>query len=161
MLCKALIKRKDLYESPEKDKAPPLWIRGLLVLTCTGVSFAHGSNDGQKGMGLIMLILVGILPLTFAVDLDTSQAPITELAATTETISFQMDRHSPGVAMGGYQIAADELSAYLKTSGKVHRPDLRRHRHQVPRDLRDAERQEDLTRTEPATSAASCAAICT
>jgi len=119
LLCKALIKRPDLYQSPEKDKAPPLWIRGLLVLTCTGVSFAHGSNDGQKGMGLIMLILVGIVPLSFAVDLHTSQAQIKDLAATTETISFQMDRHSPGVAMGGYQIAADELSAYLKTTGKM------------------------------------------
>jgi PiT family inorganic phosphate transporter len=91
----------------------------LLVLTCTGVSFAHGSNDGQKGMGLIMLILVGILPLSFAVDLNTSQNQIKDLAATTETISFQMDRHSPGVAMGGYSIAAEELSAYLKTSGKM------------------------------------------
>jgi inorganic phosphate transporter, PiT family len=119
LLCKALVKNKELYTSPEKDKAPPPWIRGLLVLTCTGVSFAHGSNDGQKGMGLIMLILVGILPLTFAVDLGTGQDSITALASTTETISFQMDRHAPGIAMGGYQIAADELSAYVKTSGKV------------------------------------------
>ena len=119
LLFKLLIKRRELYEAPAKDQPPPLWIRGLLVLTCTGVSFAHGSNDGQKGMGLIMLILVGILPLTFAVDLATSQNSITDLASTTETISYQMDRHSPGVAMGGYQIAANELSAYLKTSGKV------------------------------------------
>jgi PiT family inorganic phosphate transporter len=119
LLCKALIKRPDLYSAPDKEKAPPLWIRGLLILTCTGVSWAHGSNDGQKGMGLIMLILVGILPLTFAVDLGTSQASITDLAATTETISFQMDRHSPGVAMAGYQVAADEVSSYLKTTGKL------------------------------------------
>jgi len=119
LLCKALIKRPDLYSAPDKDKAPPLWIRGLLVLTCTGVSFAHGSNDGQKGMGLIMLILVGIVPLSFAVDLSTSPASITDLAATTQTISFQMDRHAPGIAMGGYQVAADEVSAYLKTNGKV------------------------------------------
>jgi PiT family inorganic phosphate transporter len=118
-LSKALIKRKDLYAAPQKDKAPPLWIRGLLVLTCTGVSFAHGSNDGQKGMGLIMLILVGILPLSFAVDLGTGHAAVTDLAATTETISFQMDRHAPGIAMGGYQVAADEISSYLKTTGKV------------------------------------------
>ncbi len=117
VLCKALVKIPALYTAPEKDKAPPLWIRGLLVLTCTGVSFAHGSNDGQKGMGLIMLILVGIVPLSFAVDLNTSQAQIIELAATTETISFQMDRHAPGVAMAGYQVAADEVSAYLKTNG--------------------------------------------
>jgi inorganic phosphate transporter, PiT family len=119
LLSKALIKREDLYSAPDKDKAPPLWIRGLLVLTCTGVSFAHGSNDGQKGMGLIMLILVGILPLSFAVDLGTSQNAIAELSSTTQTISFQMDRHSPGIAMGGYQVAADEISAYLKTTGKV------------------------------------------
>jgi PiT family inorganic phosphate transporter len=119
LLSKALIKRKDLYMAPEPGKAPPHWIRGLLVLTCTGVSFAHGSNDGQKGMGLIMLILVGILPLSFAVDLGTGQQPIADLATTTQSISFQMDRHAPGVAMGGYQIAADEISAYLKTTGKV------------------------------------------
>src|SRR5579871_4925192 len=119
LLSKALIRSKHLYEPPDKDKAPPPLVRGLLILTCTGVSFAHGSNDGQKGMGLIMLILVGILPLTFAVDLGSSETSIHDLAATTETISFQMDRHSPGVAMGGYQVAADELSAYLKTTGKM------------------------------------------
>ena len=66
-----------------------------------------------------LLILVGIVPLSFAVDLNTSQAQITELTSTTETISFQMDRHAPGVAMAGYQTAADEVSAYLKTTGKV------------------------------------------
>jgi len=61
LTMKLLIKNPDLYRAPDKDKPPPPWIRGLLVLTCTGVSFGHGSNDGQKGMGLIMLILVGIL----------------------------------------------------------------------------------------------------
>jgi PiT family inorganic phosphate transporter len=119
LLGKLLIKRPDLYQAPEKDKAPPLWIRGLLILTCTGVSYAHGSNDGQKGMGLIMLIMIGILPITFAVDLGTSQASIADLASTTQTIIGQMDQQSPGVAMAGYQVAADELSAYLKTTGKV------------------------------------------
>jgi inorganic phosphate transporter, PiT family len=118
-LMKIFIRRKELYIAPDKQKAPPGWIRGLLVLTCTGVSFAHGSNDGQKGMGLIMLILVGILPFSFAVDLGTPQNAITDLASTTQTISFQMDRHAPGIAMGGFKIAADELSAYLKTTGKV------------------------------------------
>jgi len=69
-------------------------------------------------MGLIMLILIGMLPITFAVDFGTSQQSIEEITGTAQTISFQMDRHAPGVAMGGYQIAADELSSYLKTSGK-------------------------------------------
>jgi len=73
LLCKVLIKNKALYEAPEKDQPPPWWIRLLLIGTCTGVSYAHGSNDGQKGMGLIMLILIGILPITFAVDLTTPQ----------------------------------------------------------------------------------------
>jgi len=117
LLCKVLIKDPALYEAPAKDQPPPLWIRSLLIFTCTGVSFAHGSNDGQKGMGLIMLILIGILPMTFAVDLTTSQTSIEELSASAQTISFQMDRHSPGVAMAGSQVAADELSAYLKTKG--------------------------------------------
>ncbi len=119
LLCKLLIKDPALYAAPEKDAPPPIWIRTLLIGTCTGVSFAHGSNDGQKGMGLIMLILIGILPMTFAVDLGTSQASIEELGAAAQTISFQMDRHAPGVAMAGSQVAADELSAYIKTSGKV------------------------------------------
>ena len=52
----------------EGNKPPPLWIRGLLILTCTGVSFAHGSNDGQKGMGLIMLILIGTVPTAYALN---------------------------------------------------------------------------------------------
>src|SRR5262245_16583426 len=55
LVMRALIPDRRLYEAPEGDKPPPPWIRGLLILTCTGVSFAHGSNDGQKGMGLIML----------------------------------------------------------------------------------------------------------
>ena len=68
MLCKALIPNKQLYEAPKGTEPPPFWIRGLLVLTCTGVSFAHGSNDGQKGMGLIMLILIGTVPTAYAVN---------------------------------------------------------------------------------------------
>jgi PiT family inorganic phosphate transporter len=119
LLAKRLIRKPELYTAPDPTKAPPFWIRSLLVLTCTGVSFAHGSNDGQKGMGLIMLILVGVLPMGYAVNLNTSPAVLRELAATTQDISFQMDRHSPGVAMAGKQAASDELSLYLKTGGVV------------------------------------------
>jgi len=68
LLLKATVKRKDLYRAPEGDKPPPTWIRGLLILTCTSVSFAHGSNDGQKGMGLIMLILIGAVPTAYALN---------------------------------------------------------------------------------------------
>lgn len=65
---RALVKKRELYEEPKSAEPPPLWIHGLLVLTCTGVSFAHGSNDGQKGMGLIMLILVGTVPMAYALN---------------------------------------------------------------------------------------------
>ena len=61
-------KAPELYQPPEGDKPPPGWIRGTLLLTCTGVSLAHGSNDGQKGIGLIMLILIGVLPAHYALD---------------------------------------------------------------------------------------------
>ena len=64
--CKKLIPNKQLYEAPKGTEPPPFWIRVLLILTCTGVSFFHGSNDGQKGMGLIMLILIGTVPTAYA-----------------------------------------------------------------------------------------------
>ena len=57
-----------LFAEPKGDQPPPRWIRGLLILTCTGVSFSHGSNDGQKGMGLIMLILIGTVPTAYALN---------------------------------------------------------------------------------------------
>jgi PiT family inorganic phosphate transporter len=68
LLMKAIIKRPSLYSAPTSAAPPPIWIRGLLILTCTGVSFAHGSNDGQKGMGLIMLILIGTVPTAYALN---------------------------------------------------------------------------------------------
>ncbi len=68
LLMKFVVRKKELYQEPKGKAAPPWWIRGLLVLTCTGVSFAHGSNDGQKGMGLIMLILIGTVPTSYALN---------------------------------------------------------------------------------------------
>src|SRR5215831_12421556 len=68
LVLKQLVKNPALYREPQGKKAPPWWIRGILVLTCTGVSFAHGSNDGQKGMGLIMLILIGTVPTAYALN---------------------------------------------------------------------------------------------
>ena len=78
LVAKNLIRIPALYKAPEGNAPPPWWIRGLLILTCTGVSFAHGSNDGQKGMGLIMLILIGTVPTTYALNksLPDSQIPV-------------------------------------------------------------------------------------
>jgi PiT family inorganic phosphate transporter len=68
LVMKVVIRSPKLYEEPKGDAAPPWWIRGLLILTCTSVSYAHGSNDGQKGMGLIMLILIGAAPTAYALN---------------------------------------------------------------------------------------------
>jgi len=68
LAMKVLIRNKALYEEPKDGLPPPFWIRALLIFTCTGVSFAHGSNDGQKGMGLIMLILIGTVPTAYALN---------------------------------------------------------------------------------------------
>ena len=68
LVMKFLVRAPALYTAPTADTPPPLWIRGLLVFTCTGVSFFHGSNDGQKGMGLIMLILIGVAPTAYALN---------------------------------------------------------------------------------------------
>lgn len=87
LIMKALIKNRQLYQAPESKTPPPVWIRGLLILTCTGVSFAHGSNDGQKGMGLIMLILVGSMPIAYALNrsIPAEQIPgVAALATLTE-----------------------------------------------------------------------------
>ncbi|WP_179405017.1 inorganic phosphate transporter [Burkholderia guangdongensis] len=68
VVLKAVVRVPALYKEPKGNKPPPFWIRALLILTCTGVSFAHGSNDGQKGMGLIMLILIGVMPTAYALN---------------------------------------------------------------------------------------------
>ena len=73
IVMKIIIKNPKLYSTPDAHHPPPGWIRALLMFTCTGVSFAHGSNDGQKGMGLIMLILVGILPTTYALKSESTE----------------------------------------------------------------------------------------
>lgn len=67
-LLKRFVRNKSIFKEPNKHKPPPIWIRLILIATCTLVSFFHGSNDGQKGVGLIMLILIGIVPTYFALD---------------------------------------------------------------------------------------------
>jgi phosphate/sulfate permease len=69
MLMRVIFRNPNLYHPPGEGDNPPSWIRGVLIATCGGVSFAHGSNDGQKGMGLILLALIGFLPTYYAMDL--------------------------------------------------------------------------------------------
>jgi phosphate/sulfate permease len=73
IILKRIATSRELHEPPVGDKPPPWWVRAILIATCTGVSFAHGSNDGQKGIGLIMLILIGLVPAHYA--LNMAQTP--------------------------------------------------------------------------------------
>jgi len=117
LLLRAIVRSPKLYEAPESEQAPPLWIRAILVLTCTGVSFAHGSNDGQKGMGLIMLILIGIIPATYALNLDASEKSVAQLELAARKTMAMLDLAGNGRSLENEQ-AKNELSAFLKTSGR-------------------------------------------
>ena len=77
LLLKLIVKNPALFMEPDPSKAPPWRIRGILITSCTGVSFAHGSNDGQKGMGLIRLILVGVVPAAFSLNRTPDPAMLT------------------------------------------------------------------------------------
>jgi len=113
LATKALIRKPELYQEPPKDQPPPLWIRGLLVLTCTGVSFAHGSNDGQKGMGLVLLILIGILPGAYALNPGTDAAALQKLQGTAVLVQKNLDAHAPNTIVK-LEEADYELSGFLK-----------------------------------------------
>ena len=76
LVKKIFRKQLELFHPPEGNKPPPPLIRAILIFTCTGVSFAHGSNDGQKGMGLIMLILIGCVPLAYSLNKNLDSAHI-------------------------------------------------------------------------------------
>jgi inorganic phosphate transporter, PiT family len=117
LILKAIIRSPKLYEPPDPTKSPPLWIRSILVLTCTGVSFAHGSNDGQKGMGLIMLILIGLVPATYALNLEANAKAVGELELAARKTMALLDLAGNGKSIEDQQ-ASDELSSFLKTSGR-------------------------------------------
>jgi len=98
LVLKTLVKNRELYEAPKGNAPPPAWIRGLLVLTCTGVSFAHGSNDGQKGMGLIMLILVGTVPTAYALNRAMPVDQMVPFVAMTQATRGSLAKDMPGTA---------------------------------------------------------------
>lgn len=85
-VCRRLLSDPRLYKAPEGTEPPPFAIRALLILTCTGVSFAHGSNDGQKGMGLIMLILVGTVPTAYALNHAVDKGSAQTFAAVSTQV---------------------------------------------------------------------------
>jgi len=85
------IKAKFIFKSPNSNNPPPFWIRLILLLTCTGVSFSHGSNDGQKGVGLVMLILISIVPGYFTLDLTRKPVELNEHIVQFNAIISKID----------------------------------------------------------------------
>ena len=113
LLFKFVIKDPRLFEAPKGDAPPPFWIRGLLVLTCTGVSFFHGSNDGQKGMGLIMLILIGTVPTAYALNHAVGYSQVQDFVAVSEQAAKVMSAHvDPNAVMDDPRA---DLTEYLQT----------------------------------------------
>jgi PiT family inorganic phosphate transporter len=106
LVVKFVIPSKELFAEPKGDQPPPLWIRGILVLTCTLVSFFHGSNDGQKGMGLIMLILIGTVPTTYALNRAMPASQIEKFVANSQAVSTII-----GAKAAGYNVLGDPRPA--------------------------------------------------
>ena len=91
-LFKRFAPSKAIFKEPHKRKPPPIWIRLLLITTCTLVSFFHGSNDGQKGVGLVMLILIGIVPFRFALDESKNPLDLRDSLTKVEYVISRVNR---------------------------------------------------------------------
>src|ERR1700752_1604018 len=97
-VLKAVLQRaaSALFAEPVGNQPPPWWIRGILILTCTLVSFFHGSNDGQKGMGLIMLILIGTVPTAYALNRALPANQIERFISTSRAASDVIEAKAAG-----------------------------------------------------------------
>jgi PiT family inorganic phosphate transporter len=96
LVMKYLVRVPKLYQEPKTAAPPPWWIRGILILTCTGVSFAHGGNDGQKGMGLIMLILIGAAPTAYALNRTMTDAETPAFVQSSIAAQHVFTAHANG-----------------------------------------------------------------
>ncbi len=111
-VMKRVIQNRKLYKEPEGNQPPPLWIRALLFFTCTGASFAHASNDGQKGMGLIMLILIGTVPTAYALNHAVAYQEVQTFIAVSEKAERTLEKygalHSQPLAQRDVQAAQQD-----------------------------------------------------
>ena len=115
-LCaRIVIENADVLFTAPKGSTPPPWpIRALLVFTCSGVSFAHGSNDGQKGMGLIMLILIGTVPTAYALNHAVTAHDVQAFIAASEQAGQVLDQHVNKSGILGEDARA-EVTDYIRT----------------------------------------------
>jgi PiT family inorganic phosphate transporter len=145
LTLKVVARSPELYAEPRADAPPPFWIRGLLILTCTGVSFAHGSNDGQKGMGLIMLILIGVVPTAYALNRAMPDRDMQPFIAASMHAGLVLDQHS-----GGRTVADPRkvIGDYLRT--RTSTPDVVPALGAVTREIRTQIEQHGSLRRLPA-----------
>src|SRR6201999_4461541 len=123
LVMKMIVRAPKLYEAPRTQQPPPLWIRGLLILTCTGVSFAHGGNDGQKGMGLIMLILIGAAPTAYALNRTMPASETPTFITNAASASKVFEAHS-GNALMPSPDAARKMVADALRDKSLNRPEV-------------------------------------
>jgi PiT family inorganic phosphate transporter len=114
--------REMIFSEPDVRKKPPIWIRGILIGTSTLVSFFHGRNDGQKGIGLIMLILVAVVPAKFALSPNTSLEDVMPQITQAESILNAIET-SDNDQKGLIESSLSEIQ-YIKTSGNIEGEDL-------------------------------------
>jgi inorganic phosphate transporter, PiT family len=113
MIAKTVLRDPRLYQAPEGDAPPPFWIRCLLILTCGSVSYAHGSNDGQKGMGLIMLILIGTVPTAYALNHAVQASQTQDFIAVSRQAEDTLRKYvSPNAIVGDPRT---EVTQYIAT----------------------------------------------
>ncbi len=115
LVFKRVVRKPELYDEPKGNAPPPLWIRALLIFTCSSVSFAHGSNDGQKGMGMIMLILIGTVPTAYALNRALPDSEVGVYRAVFEQAARSLDQTAPGAPRVAIDAARDKVDDYLKT----------------------------------------------
>lgn len=107
---KQLVKNETVYKEPIPGKTPPLWIRGMLILTCGTVSYHHGENDGQKGVGVLMMVLIAILPGYFSLDEKVNLQSINTNLSRIESFIVHSDSSKFGIVER--QAAADYSEQY-------------------------------------------------
>src|SRR6201993_1457700 len=101
LVLKLVVRNPALYREPKGNEPPPWWIRGTLIATCTGVSFAHGSNDGQKGMGLIMFILLGTVPTAYALNRAMPESQVVQFQQSSAAAMRVVEQKAAGYAVMG------------------------------------------------------------
>jgi inorganic phosphate transporter, PiT family len=124
LAMKLVVRSPSLYAAPEGKLPPPGPIRALLVLTCTGVSFFHGSNDGQKGMGLIMLILIGAAPTAYALNRAIPESETQAFIQKVEDARVVFLAHAQGAARPASVAAARATVGEALKTRDVNKPDV-------------------------------------